>query len=136
MLPFGSVSNPNFHRRLAIKMRHFLAAVAVLALTGAASAQYKTPATPGNTAIPVSPNPNVQITPANPAEQSLETARRITREEAIKMVAAGKAVYVDVRGKDQFDIEHIKGAISLPLQDVSIKFEELPKNKFLITYCA
>src|SRR5262245_40743111 len=117
-------------------MRHFLAAMAVVALAGAASAQYKTPGTPGNTAIPVSPNPNVQITPANPAEQSLETARRITREEAIKMVAAGKAVYVDVRPKDQFDMEHIKGAISLPLQDLSIKMGDLPKDKFLITYCA
>ena len=136
MLPFGAVSNPDFHRRLATTMRHFLAAMAVVALAGAASAQYKTPSAPGNTAIPVTPNQNIQITPANPAEQSLETARRITREDAIKMVAAGKAVYVDVRPKDQFELGHIKGAVNLPLTDLSIKMEELPKNKFLITYCA
>jgi 3-mercaptopyruvate sulfurtransferase SseA len=117
-------------------MRHFLTALAVVALTGAASAQYKTPAPQGTPAIPVSPNPNVQITPVNPAEQTLESARRIAREEAIKMVAAGKAVYIDVRPKDQFDIEHIKGAVSVPLGELTARVKELPKNKFLITYCA
>jgi hypothetical protein len=118
-------------------MRHLIAAMAVVALTSAASAQYKTPSTPqGTPAIPVSPNPNVQITPVNAGEQQLDSARRITREEAIKMVAAGKAVWVDVRGKDQYDIEHIKGAISMPVGEVIARHNELPKTKFLITYCA
>src|SRR3954466_5867390 len=107
-------------------MRHLLAALAVLAVSGAASAQYKTPATtttpqaaPGTPAIPVTPNPNVQITPgAPPTERTLESARRISRDEAMKMIAAKKAIYVDVRGKDQYDIEHIKGAISIPLSEL------------------
>ena len=119
-------------------MRHFFAAMAVVALTGAASAQYKTPAgTPqGTPAIPVSPNPNVQITPVNPVEHSLQSARRITRDEAVKLVASKKAVYIDVRGKDQYDLEHIKGAINIPLGEIPARLKELPKNKFLITYCA
>ena len=110
--------------------------MAIVALTGAASAQYKTPAPPGTTAIPVSPNPNVQITPVNPTEHSLESARRIGRDEAIKMVKEKKAVYVDVRSKDQFDIEHIKGAINLPVTEIPARMKKLPKNKFLVTYCA
>ena len=117
-------------------MRHLLAAVAVVALAGAASAQYKTPAPQGTPAIPVTPNPNIQITPVNPAERSLESARRITRDEAIKMVAEKKAIYVDVRPKDQYDIEHIKGAINIPLGDLPIRAKDLPKKKFIITYCA
>jgi 3-mercaptopyruvate sulfurtransferase SseA len=116
-------------------MRHLLAAMAVLALSGVASAQYKTPPQ-GTPAIPVTANPNVQITPANPAEQSIDSARRITREEAIKMVSAKKAIYVDVRPKDQYDIEHITGAISIPLGELAARMNELPKNKFIVTYCA
>jgi len=123
-------------------MRNVLAAVAVLAVTGAASAQYKTPQTapqakPGTPATPVTPNPNVQITPGAPqVERSLESARRIPRDEAMKMVKAKKAIYVDVRGKDQYDIEHIPGAISIPLGELPARIQELPKDKFLITYCA
>jgi predicted sulfurtransferase len=108
--------------------------MAVVALSGVASAQYRTPP-PGTPAVPVTANPNVQITPGAP-EPSLDSARRITREEAIKMVAAKKAVYVDVRGKDQYDIEHIQGAISIPLADIVTRMKDLPKGKFIITYCA
>ncbi len=120
-------------------MRHFLAAMAVAALAGTASAQYKTPApgTPqGTPAVPVSPNPNVQITPVSPVDHSMDAARRITREEAQKMIAQKKAVYVDVRAKDQYDIEHIKGALNIPLGELPTHLKDLPKKKFLITYCA
>src|SRR5207247_10198874 len=111
------------------------AAMAVVALAGVASAQYRRPPQ-GTPAIPVTANPNVQITPVNPAEQSLESARRITREEAIKMVAAHKAVYVDVRTKDQYDIGHIKGAINIPFNEVAARMKELPNSKCIVTYCA
>jgi len=117
-------------------VRHFLAAVAVAGLASVVSAQYKTPASQGTPAIPVSPNPNVQITPVSPQQQALDLARRIPRDEAIKMVKEHKAVYVDVRPKDQYEIEHIAGAISIPLTEVTARLKELPKNKFLITYCA
>jgi 3-mercaptopyruvate sulfurtransferase SseA len=115
-------------------MKHLVAAMAVVALSGVASAQYRTPP-PGTPAIPVTANPNVQITPGAP-EPTSDSARRITREEAIKMVAAKKAVYVDVRNKDQYDIEHIQGAISIPLNDIVTRMKDLPKGKFIITYCA
>jgi rhodanese-related sulfurtransferase len=58
------------------------------------------------------------------------------------MVKEGKAVWVDVRAKDQYDQEHIKGSMSYPLGDLETDLDKkvaaskLPKNKFLITYCA
>jgi len=69
-------------------------------------------------------------------EAPLESARRITREEAIKLVKEKKAVYVDVRSKEQYDQAHITGAISIPLGDVITRVKELPPGKFIITYCA
>ena len=107
-------------------------AVAIVAIaffsTGIASAQIPAQA--------ISPNPAVQITPVNPAAESLESARRITREETIKMVKEKKAVIVDVRAKDAYDAEHIKGAINIPLDELQARLRDLPPHKFLITYCA
>ena len=117
-------------------MRHAAAAVIILAAT-AVSAQYKTPQTPPTLPPTIqSGNPAVQITPATPAEQALESARRIERDEAIKMVKRKKAVWVDVREPDQYAQGHIPGAINVPLSVLPKRWKDLPLNKFLITYCA
>jgi hypothetical protein len=120
-----------------------LATAAVLVLAAVtASAQYKNPsATPSPEPTIQSSNPAVQITPgALPAiasaEAPLELARRIPRPEAIKMVKANKAMWVDVRPVDQFNEGHIPGAINIPLTELPDRFRELPVKKFLITYCA
>jgi rhodanese-related sulfurtransferase len=63
---------------------------------------------------------------------------RIKVEELKKMMDEGKAVtIIDTQPRDVYEMEHIKGAISLPWkreisqQDV----RGLPKNKLLVTYC-
>jgi hypothetical protein len=132
-------------------MRPIIAAVAVAALSaGVACAQYKTPtaATPpktgGTVQIPTTPAGSpVQITPGSPnspvvqsSSTKTEEARRIKPEDAIKMVKEKKAVYVDVRSKESYDAEHIKGAISIPLSELQARFRDLPVGKFIITYCA
>jgi hypothetical protein len=111
---------------------------------GTAIAQYKTPQAPPagppvsgpTSAIPVSPNPAVQITPVSPAEASLESARRITREDAIKMIKEHKATYIDVRAKDAYDAEHIPGAVNIPETEILNHLKTLPVKTYLITYCA
>ncbi len=115
------------------------AAVFGLAVVIPAHAQYKpnvpppnSPAAPSATRPPTVSNPNVQITPATPEEQ----AKRITREDAMKMVHEKKAVYVDVRSKDAFEQGHITGAISIPLSELITRLKEIPPHKFIITYCA
>lgn len=126
-------------------MRSIVAALAITVCTaGLAQAQYKQAPQPAPPAI----NPNggtVQIIPQAPAgqpklqpqvETSLDSAKRITREDAMKMVAEHKAVYIDVRPKEQYDISHIKGAISIPLGELPTRWKDLPVGKYLITYCA
>jgi 3-mercaptopyruvate sulfurtransferase SseA len=115
-------------------MRHVITATAVVGFlaTGLASAQMKS-------AVPPGMQPSVQVTQATPipAEQApLESARRITREDAIKLVKAKKAVYVDVRPKDAYDQGHIKGARNIPLGDILTRVREIPPKTFIITYCA
>ncbi|HEX7190771.1 MAG TPA: rhodanese-like domain-containing protein [Thermoanaerobaculia bacterium] len=109
-------------------------AIASLAIAGTAGAQYKTASpTPAPTASAPAQQP---VTLTQQPEPSLESAKRIERTEAIEMVKAGKAVYVDVRPKDQYEIGHIKGAINIPLGDLITHIKDLPPHKYLITYCA
>lgn len=124
-------------------MRTMVAALAITALAACAQAQYKqtTPqpapaVNPGGSPVQIIPaaqgQPKLQAQP----EQPLDSARRITREEAQKMVKEGKAVWIDVRGKDQYDLGHIPGAINIPLSELPNRWRDLPVGKFLITYCA
>lgn len=104
-----------------------IAAAVMTALT--ANAQLKvTGGTPGKPGAPA------QLTA--PAEAPLESARRITAAEAMKLVKAKKAVYIDVRSKESYDAGHIKGAISIPLTTLNDHLKDLPPGKMLITYCA
>lgn len=116
-------------------------AAATLLAASTLHAQYK-PKPAGAQPQP-QPQPPVQM-PAliggsaipTPQPAPADGARRIGRNEAIKLVKSGKAIFIDVRSKEAYDEEHIKGAISIPLDEVVQRIKELPKNKLLVTYCA
>jgi Rhodanese-like domain len=139
MLGFGGVFGNR--QEDPLPMRHIATAAVFVLAALTASAQYKNPsATPSPSPTIQSSNPAIQITPGvmpTPAvEAPLESARRIPRPEAIKMMKAKKAVWIDVRPRDQFDQGHIPGAINIPLSDLPARWSDLPVKKFLITYCA
>ena len=127
-------------------MRTMVAALAITVFaTGLAQAQYKqTPAAPApKTPLPAAqPGASpVQMIPGQPQlqpvpEAPLDSARRINRDEAMHMVKSGKAVYIDVRSKEQYDIAHIPGAISIPVSELPSRWKDLPYGKFYVTYCA
>jgi len=105
-----------------------IAAVAATSIAAIADAQYKTTTQPG------SATPAATSTAA--AQDELATARRISREEAMKLVREKKAVYIDVRSKETYDSGHLPGAINIPLSQLPQRFKDVPVKKFLITYCA
>jgi predicted sulfurtransferase len=67
----------------------------------------------------------------NPADD----ARRITAEELYKMYENKEVLIVDTRNDAAFKQSHIKGAILIPSNDVASRLGELPKDKFIATYC-
>ena len=75
-------------------------------------------------------------TPAPAIDPPLESAKRIDQKKAADLVKQHKAIFVDVRGKDQYEIGHIKGAINIPLNELMTRLKELPSHKTIITYCA
>ena len=54
--------------------------------------------------------------------------RRITVQEAQDMLAKGQAVII-AQG-------HVKGAKLIPFTEIQNHLNELPKDKFIITYCS
>ncbi|MFQ6115325.1 MAG: rhodanese-like domain-containing protein [bacterium] len=63
-------------------------------------------------------------------------APRITLQE-LKSILDQKTdvIIVDARGKNSFEQEHIKGAISIPVEEVEARVDELPKDKEIVFYC-
>ena len=118
-------------------MRYVTAAAAVTCFlaAGLAQAQMKSALPPGPTPTPARPRVDVSA-PIPQVQAPLESARRIKRDEAMKLVKAKKAIYVDVRPKDAYDAGHIKGAINIPLGDILTRVKEIPPNTFIVTYCA
>ena len=74
---------------------------------------------------------NIDSVPVQPTDTF---PTRVSMTEAQKMLNAGKAIIVDVRSRQDYAAEHIKGAISIPLAEVVARMAELPKDKTIITW--
>lgn len=79
-----------------------------------------------NTARPTPP----RVAPAG------DGVRRVTTAELEELVKQDKAVVVDVRNKDAYDRGHIPGARWIPVTEVAQRFNELPRDKTIVTYCS
>ena len=61
--------------------------------------------------------------------------RRVTPAELQPMVEEGRTVIYDTRPKMAYDAEHIKGALSMPHEEVANRAGEVPRDKTLVFYC-
>jgi len=59
---------------------------------------------------------------------------RISVAEAKARYDAGAALFVDVRGQEEYDTTHISNAVLLPLADLEARYQELPQDAQIITY--
>jgi hypothetical protein len=113
-----------------------------------AEVQTATPVEESPTPVPVKVSPTVPkptatfvplITPSptpagdNPTKSDVP---RITVQTAQLTTEAGEAILVDVRTRATYDLKHIAGAISMPLDEVGRRSAELPTDKLVIFYCA
>lgn len=64
--------------------------------------------------------------------------KKISRDELVKMLASGQIFkLVDVLPKEHFQKEHIRGAISLPVDEIEKKAAKiLNKSETIVVYCA
>jgi len=104
------------------------------------------PATPTLNASPTSPGAtstmSVIVEPTFPPTKSNLPATeadvpRVTIEETMAAWAAGAAIIVDVRAPSAYEINHIQGAINIPLGTIETDPAslDLDKDQWIITYC-
>ena len=60
---------------------------------------------------------------------------RISPTNAKAQQDTGQAVVVDVRDSEYYQAAHVEGAISIPLDSLEARMQELPKNGGILTYC-
>lgn len=60
--------------------------------------------------------------------------KTIDRDAAVSLIENG-AVLLDVRPKREFDAGHLRGAVNIPIDELAGRFDELPRDRRIITYC-
>jgi 3-mercaptopyruvate sulfurtransferase SseA len=71
-----------------------------------------------------------------PSSSLLEDVPRITIDELLqKMADNSNILIVDTRHADQYEVDHIKGAISVPLDTIVSGGWMPPADKEIILYC-
>jgi rhodanese-related sulfurtransferase len=62
---------------------------------------------------------------------------RISKEAVLDLMQhhPDQILVIDVRQKVFYDEEHIKGAISFPMETIDARVSELPKDKLIVAYC-
>ena len=69
------------------------------------------------------------------AGKEVDTINRITAEE-LEQKMNQDIVIIDVRKKSEFDSEHIKGVVNVPLNQINQHLEKFPKEQEFVLHCA
>ena len=68
------------------------------------------------------------------AEESYPGISRVSLEEAKAAFDSGAAVFVDVRDVEAYASSHIPGALSMPLEELPSRMNELDPSTWIVTY--
>lgn len=66
-----------------------------------------------------------------PGEQDQE----VGRDELLARVSDGEVTVVDVRPAEEYAAGHIPGAVSIPLDELQQRIDELPPGQQVVAYC-
>lgn len=62
-------------------------------------------------------------------------AMKVKTPEMLALVEEGKAIVVDVRFAEEYEVWHFNFAKNIPLNELPKRYKELPKDKLIITVC-
>ncbi|HEX8353195.1 MAG TPA: rhodanese-like domain-containing protein [Pyrinomonadaceae bacterium] len=117
----------------------FIPAALALAASAALLGACKAADTAGDTSAATAaskraPSPAANA-PTGTTEVHADGARRVGPAELQKMVEGGRVAIYDTRTKASYDQEHIKGALSMPSEEVESRAGEFPRDRTLVFYC-
>ncbi|MFG1230538.1 ArsR/SmtB family transcription factor [Xanthobacter wiegelii] len=59
----------------------------------------------------------------------------IGRADLVERAQAGLVTVIDVRPREEFDLGHVPGAVSIPLEELDARLEELDPAAEIVAYC-
>ena len=59
----------------------------------------------------------------------------ISRAEFEAMAAGERAMLIDVRPRPEYEHGHLPGAISLPVEELDERLDDLPRDRRIVAYC-
>ncbi len=59
----------------------------------------------------------------------------ITREELRRRIRRDEVIVLDVRPREEYELGHIPGAISVPVPELAERLKEIPPNLDVVAYC-
>jgi Rhodanese-like domain len=118
-----------------MRLLYSLSAAVVLASLTLAACNSSEPR--GNRAGGSNGNSGSSVSSATPGHVApSDGVKRVTTIEVRNALEKGEALVVDVRGDAAYKQNHIKGSISIPLEQVATRVGELPRDKMIVTYCS
>ncbi|MFF5342266.1 ArsR/SmtB family transcription factor [Streptomyces althioticus] len=67
--------------------------------------------------------------------QDADASAELSREELRARIAAGDVVVLDVRPEEEYQAGHIPGALSIPVDELAGRINELPQDLEIVVYC-
>jgi rhodanese-related sulfurtransferase len=61
--------------------------------------------------------------------------RTITASADRALTAAGRALVLDVRPAAEYTAGHLEGAVSIPLEELADRLDEIPSDTEIVAYC-
>jgi rhodanese-related sulfurtransferase/DNA-binding transcriptional ArsR family regulator len=56
-------------------------------------------------------------------------------DDLVEKIRSGEAIVLDLRSPDEYQKDHIPGAVSVPSRELEERLKDLPRDKDLIAYC-
>jgi rhodanese-related sulfurtransferase/DNA-binding transcriptional ArsR family regulator len=64
-----------------------------------------------------------------------DTTTEVGRDELLRRARAGEVVVLDVRPPEEYAAGHIPGAVSIPVEELADRIDELPRDQEIVAYC-
>lgn len=68
-------------------------------------------------------------------EEFSDAEAELPRADLQHMLRKGEAVLIDVRPGIEFEHGHVRGALSIPIEELPSRVDELPRDRRIVAYC-
>lgn len=64
-----------------------------------------------------------------------DDAEQVSRDDLLHRARSGEVVVLDVRPREEYEAGHIPGAVSIPVEELADKLDDIPADQEIVAYC-